>query len=559
MKKKLLSILLVLSLMLALVPAAFAADIVDSGTCGADGDGSSVTWTLDAAGLLTISGTGKIIDGDGGSIWSGKPVMAVDIRSGITAVGSNAFFGCDQLQVISLPDTVTQLDKNAFGNCAALSSILVDAKNPAYKSMDGALYSKDGTVLIKCPADAETFVVPDGVTTIGDYAFFGAKSLKNVYFPEGSLTTIGAMAFEFCTGLTAVILPAGVTEIGMYAFAHCSKLRSIDLPVSLTHMGETAFLSVGSIEAGIADLNVNYAGTEQQWSAIRFDDSMLTWAQKHFGAEQHAFSVWAADGTRSCTEGMTMARSCGNDGCDLIQAAELPALGHVVLTHEVELEPDGIRAGLVSFVCARCGQKHYLLTDPEIPASEQFTDVDETHWSYEGIQYCAALGLMSGTSDTTFAPFAVATRAQLVQILYSMEGEPDMTGVTTPFVDAQSGWYRDAVAWAYQNNVITGTSATTFSPNDPVTREQITVVLMGFLMNVYAIARTWTPADLAKFPDGGSVSGWARTEMADAVALGLIGGAEIDGTLWLKPQGQATRAEIATIFEGMCRSVFGIG
>ena len=116
------------------------------------------------------------------------------------------------------------------------------------------------------------------MTTIGDYAFFGAKSLKNVYFPEGSLTTIGAMAFEFCTGLTAVILPAGVTEIGMYAFAHCSKLRSIDLPVSLTHMGEAVFLSVGSIEAGIADLNVNYAGTEQQWSAIRFDDSMLTWA-----------------------------------------------------------------------------------------------------------------------------------------------------------------------------------------------------------------------------------------------------------------------------------------
>ena len=416
MKKKLLSILLVLSLMLALVPTAFAADIVDSGTCGADGDGSSVTWTLDTAGLLTISGTGKIINGDGGSIWSGKPVMAVDIRSGITAVGSNAFFGCDQLQVISLPDTVTQLDKNAFGNCAALSSILVDAKNPAYKSVDGALYSKDGTVLIKCPADAETFVVPDGVTTIGDYAFFGAKSLKNVYFPEGSLTTIGAMAFEFCTGLTAVILPAGVTEIGMYAFAHCSKLRSIDLPVSLTHMGEAVFLSVGSIEAGIADLNVNYAGTEQQWSAIRFDDSMLTWAQKHFGAEQHAFSVWAADGTRSCTEGMTMARSCGNDGCDLIQAAELPALGHVVLTHEVELEPDGIRAGLVSFVCARCGKKCCLLTDPEIPASEQFTDVDETHWSYEGIQYCAALGLMSGTSDTTFAPFAVATRAQLVRV-----------------------------------------------------------------------------------------------------------------------------------------------
>ena len=553
MKKKLLSILLVLSLMLALVPAAFAAEPA-SGTCGAEGDGSNVTWTIDAAGLLTISGTGKIIDGDGGSIWSGKPVMAVDIRSGITAVGSNAFFGCDQLQVISLPDTVTQLDKNAFGNCAALSSILVDAKNPAYKSVDGALYSKDGTVLIKCPADAETFVVPDGVTTIGDYAFFGAKSLKNVYFPEGSLTTIGAMAFEFCTGLTAVILPAGVTEIGMYAFAHCSKLRSIDLPVSLTHMGDMVFLSVGSIEAGVADLNVNYAGTEQQWSAIRFDDSMLSWAQKHFGTEQHAFGAWAADGARSCTEGMTMARSCGNDGCDLIQAAELPALGHVVLTHEVELEPDGIRAGLVSFVCARCGQKHYLLTDPEIPASEQFTDIDPNAWSYEGIQFCVMMGYMSGTGDTTFAPDGVTTRAQIVQILYNFVGEPEVSG-STPFTDLTQDWYQAAVLWAYQTGVVAGTSATTFSPNVPVTREQIAVLLAEFADKVLEVGGAESPADLSAYPDGAQVSSWARDAMADAVALGILNGAEIDGTVWLLPQGQATRAEVATLLEGFCASL----
>ena len=129
MRKKLLSILLVLSLMLALVPAAFAADIA-SGTCGAEGDGSNVTWTLDETGLLTISGTGKIASGTGGSIWSDKPVLAVDIRSGVTGVGKDAFYGCDDLQVISLPDTVTQLDDNALGNCPALSDILVDAKTP---------------------------------------------------------------------------------------------------------------------------------------------------------------------------------------------------------------------------------------------------------------------------------------------------------------------------------------------------------------------------------------------------------------------------------------------
>lgn len=326
MRKKLLSILLVLSLMLALVPAAFAAEPA-SGTCGAEGDGSNVIWTLDETGLLTISGTGKIASGTGGSIWSDKPVLAVDIRSGVTGVGKDAFYGCDDLQVISLPDTVTQLDDNAFGNCPALSDILVDAKNPAYKSVDGALYSKDGTVLVKGPANAETFVVPDGVATIGDYAFFGAKYLTSIYFPEGSLTTIGAMAFEFCEGLTELLLPAGVTEIGMYAFAHCSGLRSVDLPVSLKHVSDMAFLSAGTMDAGIAD--INYAGSEQQWNAIAFDDGVLGWMHKNFNTEQHTFGAWVTDGTRSCEQGVTMARSCGNDGCDLVQTVELPAYGHI--------------------------------------------------------------------------------------------------------------------------------------------------------------------------------------------------------------------------------------
>lgn len=552
MRKKLLSILLVLSLMLALVPAAFAAEPA-SGTCGAEGDGSNVIWTLDETGLLTISGTGKIASGTGGSIWSDKPVLAVDIRSGVTGVGKDAFYGCDDLQVISLPDTVTQLDKNAFGNCAALSSILVDAKNPAYKSVDGALYSKDGTVLIKCPADAETFVVPDGVTTIGDYAFFGAKSLKNVYFPEGSLTTIGAMAFEFCTGLTAVILPAGVTEIGMYAFAHCSKLRSIDLPVSLTHMGEAVFLSVGSIEAGIADLNVNYAGTEQQWSAIRFDDSMLTWAQKHFGAEQHVFGAWQTVEQPGCEQPGTISRTCTN-GCGLKQTAAVPALGHDWDEGVVTTKPDGVLCGILHVTCKRCGAESDELLMPEIWAYEQFGDVDPTLWSYEGIQFCVMMGYMSGMDTHVFAPRGVTTRAQLVQILYNFVGGPAVSG-ETPFTDLTANWYKDAVLWAYQTGVSAGTSETTFAPDDPVTREQVAVLLHEFADKVLEIGGAETPADLSQFPDGDQVSSWAREAMADAVALGIINGTKVDDQVFLAPQGSATRDQIATMFEGFCASL----
>ena len=108
--------------------------------------------------------------------------------------------------------------------------------------------------------------------------------------------------------------------------------------------------------------------------------------------------------------------------------------------------------------------------------------------------------------------------------------------------------------WAYQTGVVAGTSATTFSPNLPVTREQIAVLLAEFADKVLEVGGAESPADLSAYPDGAQVSSWARDAMADAVALGILNGAEIDGTVWLLPQGQATRAEVATLREGFCAS-----
>ena len=101
--------------------------------------------------------------------------------------------------------------------------------------------------------------------------------------------------------------------------------------------------------------------------------------------------------------------------------------------------------------------------------------------------------------------------------------------------------------WAYQTGVVAGTSATTFSPNDPVTREQIAVILMGYADMVQHLKHTWTSADLSAFPDGGQVSDWARDAMADAVALGLISGAQTPDGTFLRPQNSAAREQVATI------------
>ena len=189
----------------------------------------------------------------------------------------------------------------------------------------------------------------------------------------------------------------------------------------------------------------------------------------------------------------------------------------------------------------------------EVDVTEMFTDVTK-NWAYPGIQYCVTHQLMSGVGGNLFAPKMTTTRAQIVQILYNLEGEPKVSG-TMPFTDLTQNWYKDAVLWAYQTGVVSGTSATTFAPDLPVTREQIAVILMEYMTRVLKLERTWTPADLSVFPDAGSVSGWAKDALADAVALGLISGASNGGQTYLEPQGSATREQVATILMEFCKNV----
>ena len=190
----------------------------------------------------------------------------------------------------------------------------------------------------------------------------------------------------------------------------------------------------------------------------------------------------------------------------------------------------------------------------EVDVTQMFTDVTK-NWAYPGIQYCVTHGIMGGMGDGTFAPTGTTTRAQIVQILYNLEGTPAVSG-TTPFTDLTANWYKPAILWAYQNNVVAGTSPTTFDPEGPVTREQIAVILTQYMFHVLKMERTWTPADLSAFPDGANVSSWAKEAMQDAVALGLINGTKAsDGLVYLDPQGSATRQQVATILMNFCQNV----
>ena len=220
------------------------------------------------------------------------------------------------------------------------------------------------------------------------------------------------------------------------------------------------------------------------------------------------------------------------------------------------LAPNGkvFAAGAIVHDYNDCVLKATWKDKAEVDVTQMFTDVTK-NWAYPGIQYCVTHGIMGGMGDGTFAPTGTTTRAQIVQILYNLEGTPAVSG-TTPFTDLTANWYKPAILWAYQNNVVAGTSPTTFDPERPVTREQIAVILTQYMFNVLKMNRTWTPADLSAFPDGANVSSWAKEAMQDAVALGLINGTKApDGKVYLDPQGSAARQQVATILMNFCQNV----
>ena len=194
------------------------------------------------------------------------------------------------------------------------------------------------------------------------------------------------------------------------------------------------------------------------------------------------------------------------------------------------------------------GQVTVTVTFAEAPLP--FPDVAEGDWFYDAVRYAYETGLMDGVGDSLFAPNSETTRAQLVTILYRLEGEPEVSG-TSGFSDVAAGiWYTDAVAWAAANGIVNGTTDTTFAPGEDITREQLVTVLYR-----YAEAKGYDVSarvDLSAYPDANQIQSYAAESVAWAVAEGLIQGFE-DNTL--RPAGNATRAQIATILMRFCEGV----
>ena len=177
-----------------------------------------------------------------------KFLTRVTIPDSVTSIGDCAFSLCDSLTSITIPDSVEQIGTNPFTVCSALKSISVSPEHPYFATIDGVLFRKADKALISYPAgiSSSTYTIPQGITAIGDSAFYYCDSLTSVSIPD-SVTSIGDNAFYFCESLTSITIPDSVTSIGDEAFSSCSSLTSVNIPDSVTSIGDSAFYSCDSL------------------------------------------------------------------------------------------------------------------------------------------------------------------------------------------------------------------------------------------------------------------------------------------------------------------------
>ena len=256
---------------------------------------------------------------------------------------------------------------------------------------------------------------------------------------------------------------------------------------------------------------------------------------------------------------------CNRDGCGYREGEDIPKLHtHTWDAGVVTQKPTAAEPGVRTYTCTVCGQTRTEAIPatgvPETcnggPACPGYAFRDmpaPSIWSHEGLDYCVYHGYIAGTSATTVTPDGECTRAMIVSILYRVQGEPakvngyELKKLAAPFDDVERGcWYTDAIWWAKLTGVVSGMSPSTFAPDDPITRAQLAVILYNYTKQFAPESLTET-GSLTGFPDAGSVPSWARTAMAWAVGNGLISGVGENGVSYLRPEGCATRAQVATI------------
>lgn len=511
-------------------------------------------------------------------------LLNVNYAGTVTAIGDLAFESCKALTAAPIPETVTAIDKAAFTGCTALTDVTI----PAGVSTIPEDCFRGCTAL----TDID---LPGTVTSVGHNAFTGCTALKDVRCygaaPAVEPGNSEAHSFEPATvtihynpamnwtldadgkwqgytvsdkgaclhtdyGTTERTMPATCGEAGRVdtICSNCGEVVSTrELPPTGAHVWDNGTVTTAPTETtpGVRTRTCTVCGD------IREETIPAT------GAHDYRFTKNVAP---TCTDGGYDLYTCS--GCGATERRNLTdAAGHKWDGGTVTTAPTETTPGVRTFTCTVCGQTRTeaipatgastCTGGPSCPSYGLHDVAGPDYWAHKGIDYCVRNRLMNGVGAGTFSPDTACTRAQIVKILYNRSGnQTDYSYYYLPFTDVAPGaWYYNAVAWAYCNDVTSGTSATMFTPNAAITRQQLVTFLYRYTVK-YAPEFTGNAAPISAFPDAGSVANWAYAAMSWAVGNGLIqGNAHDNGLDYLDPNGSATRAQTATIIMRYCQLI----
>ena len=519
----------------------------------------------------------------GASAFTGCTALTdVTLPAGVTAIPDGCFQGCTALKDMKLPGTVTSVGHNAFTGCTALKDVRCYGAPPTVEPAGAAEHSFE-------PAIVTIHYNPDpvyGWTLEADGTWQGYKvSSKGACLHTGYGThenTVPATCGEagrtetICDNCGEVVSTKEIPATGAHTWdngtvtteptettpgvrtftcAVCGQTRTETIPATGAH--DYQFTR-----------NVAPTCTADGYDLYTCSGCGATEKRNSKPALGHKWDSGTV--TTEPTETTPGVRTYTCTVCGEVKTETIPATGahtHKWDAGKVTTEPTETTPGVRTYTCTICGQtKNEIIPatggstvcpgGPSCP-SYGFRDVaGPADWSHEGIDYCVRRSLMVGTGVGTFSPDMACSRAQIVQILYNLSGDKtDYGNYYLPFTDVAPGdWFYEAVAWAYANDIVAGTSASTFAPNDVITREQMAVILYGYTAK-FAPEFTGNAASLNTFPDAGSVANWAYAAMSWAVGNGLISGMGSGGVSYLAPQGSATRAQASAIIMRYCQLI----
>ena len=505
-----------------------------AGTVTAIGD-----LAFESCKALTAAPIPETVTEIGASAFTGCTALTdVTIPAGVNTIPEDCFRGCTALTDIDLPGTVTHVGHNAFTGCTALKDVRCYGAAPAVEPGNSEAHSfEPATVTIHYNPAMNWTLDADGKW-------------------QGYTVSDKGACLHTDYGTTERTVPATCGKAGRVDTIcdNCGEVVSTrELPPTGAHVWGNGVVTTAPTETTPGVRTYTCSGCDQT----------RTEAIPATGAHDYRFTKTFAP---TCTDGGYDLYTCS--GCGATERRNLTdAAGHKWDNGTVTTAPTETTPGVRTYTCTVCSQTRTeaipatgastCTGGPSCPSYGLHDVAGPDYWAHKGIDYCVRNRLMSGVGAGTFSPDTACTRAQIVKILYNLSGnQTDYSYYYLPFTDVAPGaWYYNAVAWAYCNDVTSGTSATTFTPNAAITRQQLVTFLYRYTVK-YAPEFTGNAAPISAFPDAGSVANWAYAAMSWAVGNGLIkGNAHDNGLDYLDPNGSATRAQTATIIMRYCQLI----